>query len=53
MPRKSNQKKIARPRVLWQVNPSTRVKGSARAYSRSRARAENRTKSNDEQDTSR
>ena len=53
MARKSKQKKIARPRVLWQVNPSTRVKGSARVYSRSQSQAEHRTNSNDEQDASR
>jgi hypothetical protein len=52
MARKSAQKKIARPRVLWQVNPSTRVKGSARVYSRAKIRGENRTISNDEQNPS-
>ena len=50
MARKSRQKKIARPRVLWQVNPSTRVKESSKVYSRSRRRAENRSLSKDEQD---
>jgi hypothetical protein len=38
-PRKN---KISRPRVLWQLNPTTRVAKSARTYARSRAKADAR-----------
>jgi hypothetical protein len=35
---KSKKKKVAFPRRTWQINPVTRVKGSARKYSRSHAK---------------
>jgi hypothetical protein len=36
------KKKVSRPRVLWQLNPTTRVVESARKYSRRGAKAEAR-----------
>jgi hypothetical protein len=35
---KSKKKKIALPRRSWQINPVTRVKKSAKKYSRPRAK---------------
>jgi hypothetical protein len=32
------KKKVSRPRVLWQLNPTTRVVESVRTYSRRRAK---------------
>jgi hypothetical protein len=37
---KKKKKKIALPRRQWQINPVTRVKPSARTYSRSRVKLE-------------
>jgi hypothetical protein len=34
---KKKKKKIALPRRQWQINPVTRVKASAKTYSRARA----------------
>jgi hypothetical protein len=35
---KSKKKKVAFPRRIWQINPVTRVKGSAKKYLRPRAK---------------
>jgi hypothetical protein len=37
-PVKKPKKKIALPRRQWQINPSTRVKGSAKVYSRAKSK---------------
>ena len=42
---KKKKKKVALPRRQWQINPVTRVKPSARTYSRSRAKSETRDES--------
>lgn len=34
MKKKAAKKKIVLPRRQWKINPTTRVKGSARKYSR-------------------
>jgi len=39
---KKRKKKIALPRRQWQINPVTRVKPSARTYSRSGAKSDAR-----------
>ena len=44
-PVKKKKKKVALPRRQWQINPVTRVKPSARAYSRLRAKSETRDES--------
>lgn len=49
MAKKAKKKRVARPRVLWQVNPSTRVEPSAKQYSR-RTRKKPRTAADDEQE---
>jgi len=36
---KQKKKKVALPRRKWQINPATRVKESARKYSRPRAKS--------------
>jgi len=38
MNRKPKKKKVALPRRQWQINPVTRVKTSAKVYSRPRAK---------------
>jgi len=38
--KKMKKKKLALPRRTWQINPVTRVKDSAKKYSRPRARLE-------------
>ena len=51
MPMKANKKKrVARPRVLWQVNPTTRVVGSAKRYLRRTEKSDIRKTSDEEQD---
>lgn len=40
--KKSKKKKLALPRKQWQINPVTRVKDSAKKYSRPRAKRETR-----------
>jgi len=35
---KKRKKKIALPRRRWQINPSTRVKASAKVYSREKSK---------------
>jgi hypothetical protein len=40
---KKPRRKIALPRRTWQINPVTRVKESARRYSRARAKRELRS----------
>jgi hypothetical protein len=42
------KKKIALPRRRWQINPLTRVKESARLYSRKRIKSEAKTLPEDE-----
>jgi hypothetical protein len=37
-PMKSKKKKVAFPRRTWQINPVTRVKSSAKKYSRPRVK---------------
>jgi hypothetical protein len=37
---KKRKKKLAFPRRQWQINPTTRVKESAKKYSRPRSKAE-------------
>lgn len=49
MPKKAKKKRVARPRVLWQVNPSTRVEPSVKQYSR-RKRKNPRVAADDEQE---
>lgn len=44
---KKPKKKIALPRRQWQINPATRVKDSAKKYSRGKAK-QNFKKSEDE-----
>jgi hypothetical protein len=39
---KKKKKKVALPRRQWQINPVTRVKPSAKKYSRRRVRQESR-----------
>jgi hypothetical protein len=48
MKKPKKKKSIARPRVLWQLNPFTRVKESARLYSRRKARKPARDPGKDE-----
>ena len=36
------KKKVSRPRVLWQLNPTTRVVDSRKRYARPRAKADAR-----------
>jgi hypothetical protein len=51
MPKKAPRKKrVARPRVLWQVNPTTRVEASAKSYRR-RKPPQIRVDADDEQET--
>jgi hypothetical protein len=45
---KKSKKKIALPRRSWQINPVTRVKESARKYSRSRNKQRVRKASDEE-----
>ncbi|MBI3851297.1 MAG: hypothetical protein HY298_13635 [Verrucomicrobia bacterium] len=40
---KSKKKKVALPRRKWQINPATRVKDSAKKYSRPRAKSSERS----------
>jgi hypothetical protein len=47
MPKK---KRVARPRVLWQVNPTTQVVHSARRYERTTEKKEIRKTAEDEQE---
>jgi hypothetical protein len=42
------KKTVARPRVLWQVNPTTRVVKSANQYRRREAKDDLRKNSTDE-----
>jgi len=37
---KSKKKKVAFPRRTWQINPVTRVKDSAKKYSRRRVKSD-------------
>jgi hypothetical protein len=39
---KQKKKKVALPRRKWQINPATRVKESAKKYSRPRAKTTER-----------
>ena len=39
---KKPKKKIALPRRRWQINPTTRVKESAKTYSRPKSKQESR-----------
>jgi hypothetical protein len=43
------KKKIALPRRQWQINPSTRVKASAKVYSRAKTKQDLRKPKNEEQ----
>jgi hypothetical protein len=45
---KKPKKKIALPRRKWQINPSTRVKASAKIYSRAESKQNSRNLRNDE-----
>jgi len=45
---KKRKKKIALPRRRWQINPSTRVKTSAKAYSRENSKQNLRKSQNEE-----
>jgi hypothetical protein len=47
-PVKKPKKKIALPRRRWQINPSTRVKTSAKAYSRENSKLNLRKSQNEE-----
>jgi hypothetical protein len=38
--KRAKRKPLVRPRVAWVINPTTRVKSSARSFSRPRAKAE-------------
>jgi hypothetical protein len=40
---KQKKKKVALPRRKWQINPATRVKESAKQYSRPRAKVSERS----------
>ncbi len=42
MKKKAAKKKIAFPRRQWQINPATRVKDSAKKYSRAKAKRDKR-----------
>lgn len=46
---KKAKKKIALPRRQWQINPFTRVKGSAKTYSRAKSKQDLQTPTNEEQ----
>jgi len=43
---KTKKKKIALPRKFWQINPATRVKDSAKKYSRVREKDKLREQDN-------
>jgi hypothetical protein len=45
---KKPKKKIALPRRQWQINPSTRVKGSAKIYTRAKSKQHLRKPPNEE-----
>jgi hypothetical protein len=45
---KKPKKKIALPRRRWQINPSTRVKASAKVYSREMAKQNLLKRTNEE-----
>ena len=46
----NKKKRVARPRVLWQVYPTTRVVGSAKRYLRRTEKSDIRKTSDEEQD---
>lgn len=46
--KKKRKKTVARPRVLWQVNPTTRVEKTVKSYRRRKAKENLRKNASDE-----